>query len=115
MVTPEKLFEMMNPTKAFEAMSQSKVFDVKSQSRFLESAADQATELVGIYQTQTRKVVEFWLDQSEEAVKQGQKFVKEWAAQMAKAGTEIASEVEANVKEAAKVLELPKAKAAKSA
>ena len=125
MITPEKMFEMMNPSKAFEMMdpskafalmSQGKVFDVKAQSKLLNSATDQFFGLLGDYQAQTRKVVELWLDQSETALEEGQKIVKEWSATFMKASADIVSEVESRVKDTAKVFELPpSAKAAKTA
>ena len=116
MITPESMFEMMNPGKAFEAMSQSKMLDVKAQSRLLDRAAEQVFGWMGAYQAQTRKVTELWLAQSEAALKEGQKLLKEWSGTFTKAGAEFVTEVESGLKEASKVFELPRsAKSGKTA
>lgn len=116
MIHSEKFLEMMDPSKAFEALSQGKVFDVKAQSKLVESYTDQVFKLVGLYQTETRKAVEFCLGQSEAAVKEGQKFVNEWVSTVTQMNSELVKSMQDNVKEATKVLELPKtAKLAKAA
>ena len=116
MVSPEKMFEMMNPLKAFEAVSQGDLFDVKAQSRLFESATEQAFQLAGALQAQTRKSIEFWMDQGETALKDGQQLMKDWAATLIKANSEISGDMQATAKEAAKVFGLSKtAKAAHTA
>ena len=116
MIDMEKLYEMTNPAKAFQAMNLSKLYDVKAQSKALKKSTDLVFELADLYQAQTRKMVEFCLEQNAVAMQEGQKLVNEWIAATSKAGSEFVSEVEANVKEATKVLELPKTtKATKAA
>jgi len=113
MINSEKFLEMMDPSKAFATLSQGKVFDVKAQSKLVESYTDQVFKLVALYQAETRKAVEFFLGQSEAAMKEGQKFVNEWVSTATQANSELVKSVQDNVKEATKVLELPKsAKAA---
>lgn len=120
MINLEKIYETMNPTKALEALNLAKVYDVKAQSKALKKSTDLVFELAELYQTQTRKVVEFYMGQNETAVKEGQKLLNEWIAAATKAGSELVGEVENNIKEAtkeaAKVFEAPKAtKVAKAA
>jgi hypothetical protein len=115
MISPEKLVEMMNPVKAFEAMGTAKLFDATLPIKWFGDAAEQMFGVVDTYQAQTRKTLEFWMDQSEAAAKEGQKLLKEWTSALSKTSADLVTEVEANVKEAAKVFELPKtAKAAKA-
>jgi hypothetical protein len=108
MFSPEKMFEMMNPLKAFEAVSQGDLFDVKAQTKLFESATAQAFQLAGALQAQTRKSIEFWMDQGETALKDGERLVKDWAATLIKVNSEISGDVQATAKEAAKVFGLPK-------
>ena len=116
MINPEKVLEMLDPSKVFETLNQGKLFDVKAQSKLIDRYTDQAFKLVGIYQAETRRAVEFCLGQSEAAVKEGQKFVNEWVSTAAQLNSELVKSVQDKVQEAASVLELPKtAKAAKAA
>jgi hypothetical protein len=108
MTSPEKMFEMMNPLKAFEAMNQGNLFDVKAQSKLFENATEQSFQLVGAFQAQTRKAIELWMDQTDAALKDGQRLMKDWAATLIKANSQISGDVQATVKEAVKVFDLPK-------
>jgi hypothetical protein len=107
MITPEKMFEMMNFSKAFEAMNQRRIFDPSAQNSLIEGAAEQVFGLLGAYHAQTRMVVDFWMDQSQAALQEGQKLVKEWCGTLATANAEIVSEMGAKAKDAAKMFELP--------
>ena len=107
MISPEKMFEMMNPLKAFETMNQGNLFDVKAQSKLFESATEQSFQLIGAFQAQTRKAVELWMDQSEAVLKDGQRLMKDWAATLIKTGSEVSADVDASVKKVARVFDLP--------
>ena len=116
MINSEKFLEMLDPSKAFEALSQGKAFDVKAQSELVANYTDQVFKLVGLYQVETRKAVEFFLGQSEAAVKEGQKFANEWVSTLTQSNSELIKSVQDNVKEVTKAFELPKpAKVAKAA
>jgi hypothetical protein len=108
MLSSEKMFEMMNPLKAFEAVSQGNLFDVKAQVKLFESVTEQAFQMVGAFEAQTRKLIELFMDQSEVALKDNQRLMKDWTATMIKTNSEMCSDVQATVKEAAKVFEVPK-------
>ena len=116
MINPEKFLEMLDPSKVFETLGQAKLFDAKAQSKLAERYTDQAFKLVGMYQAETRRAVEFCLGQSEAAMNEGQKLVNEWVSTVAQMNSELVKSVQDKVQEAAKVLELPKtAKVAKAA
>ena len=108
MISPEKMYEMTNPLKVFAAVSQGNLFDVKPQMKLFESATEQAFQLIDAFQAQTRKAFELLMDQSEAALKDNRRLMKDWTATLVKANSEITADVHASVKEAAKVFDLPK-------
>jgi hypothetical protein len=116
MINSEKFLEMLDPSKAFASLSQGKGLDLKAQGKLVENYTNQIFKLVGLYQAEARKGLEFYLGQSEAALKEGQKFVNEWVSTLTQTNSELVKGVQDNVKEAAKAFELPKpVKAVKAA
>lgn len=108
MLTPEKMFEIMNPLRLIEAAGKDSPFDVKAQVQRFEETTQLAFQRAGAIQAQARKAAERLMALSEAVLQDQRRLVSDWTAALLEVGSELSDEVQVSLSEAARAPDLLK-------